>query len=615
MSFTGDNDAGSTENGLSVYKVIGAPGTGKTTRVVGNPELPDVTSLVMENLEQYDFEDQMIVTYTNAGVDEAADRLHAILDTPKYVIEDRVTTIHGQCYRLLGLDREQVVQHWDKRQFCDKMDLDFGYDDDADDIMAADKQEGNAFFDIFSWLQSNRKGIEEVGDCPQDWTGDRPFRHYAEQWLHYKHERNLVDFPDMIERVVSQGRQHLEANGLGVLFPEDDTTDREMFEAAREDPDLDPEALRGRGKWVDTKVLYVDEVQDLTPLQWDWYLMQKLVCQKTYIGGDDDQTIYGWAGANPNFMLDEEGDFEVLDRTYRIPRKIWETCDGVIQQVDKRQPKEVTPHGEGGEVVTLHRPSPNQVLEHAREGSVFILFRARYMINDFTDELHQAGIPYTNMSTFETWEKDIITLRDALAKCANGKEHISGDELQVMMDYADDEIINDKDAFSPHDRAMANLAGVKREKVEQMFKNPRLGMGSAITPKGFLDHCEEVNYYQQQAIVGNIKRGLEDLSPERVRIGTIHSAKGKEAETVILSLDSTKTILQNMAEDTMDQPDKRISDAERRVYYVGMTRASQKLVLAEGMIDPETSIQLKDLLDGYEPDVETASLGSERLRR
>jgi len=589
-----------------VYKVIGAPGTGKTTRVVGNPEIENHTSLVQQNLNEYPWEDQMIVTYTKAGTLEAAERLSKILDAPKYKIDDRVRTIHSVCYHLLDVDQDQVVQWWDKKNFCKQYDLGFGNDDEADDLMADDAEEGNLFFDIYGWLQSNRKSKEQYKQCPSEWDGEWEYEFLHERWEEWKSDRNKIGFGDMIERVVSKGRSQLENLGWGVLFPDEGTTDTEMFKSARDDPQRDPAVIRGKGAFVDTRVLYVDEVQDLTPLQWDWYLLQKLVCEKVYIGGDDDQTIYGWAGANPDFMLGEEGDFEVLDKTYRIPAEVWETCDGVIRQVDERQEKNVTPHGDGGEVVTLQRPSARQVIEHAQDGSVFILFRARYMIDEFTKKLHSYGIPYENMSTFETWSNDVVTLRNALAKVeeyhdrSNDKTpKLTGDELQVLKDYADDDMLTSKSLDDPTEQVFQNFGGVSVEKVDEMFNLPSAYSSRNLTAEKYIQSTEEVNYYQGQAILGNIKEGNTDMVPERVKIGTIHSSKGKEAETVILALDSTTTILDNMYEDVMNDPSKVISDAERRVYYVGMTRASQKLVLCEGILDANTTLHLDDLLDDY----------------
>lgn len=433
----------------TVYKVIGAPGTGKTTRVVGNPEL-DLDGLFIENLEDYDIDEQMIVTYTNSGVDEAADRLKRMLNGkggrpkyPKYKIEERVTTIHSQCYHTLDIDQEQVVDYWKKKKFCDKYDLKFSGTDDEDDIMAADTDAGNALFNIYGWLKSNMIPLEEHEKCPAPWEHSQDPQWLMEEWEAYKAENNYIGFSDMIERVVELGYDQLSNLGWGKLFPQGGGDEMEMFEQARLDTQREPELIRGKGAFVDTRVLYVDEVQDLTPLQWAWYLLQKLVAEEVYIGGDDDQTIYGWAGANPNFMLDEEGDFEVLETTYRIPREIWEECNGVIHQVDKRQEKEVEPNGDGGEVVHMHNPSARQVLQYAQEGTVMILLRARYHIDEFTDKLHSHGIPYDNMSTFDTWNDDIVKMRDALAKVDNGDESIKGDELSILMEYAEPHMIND----------------------------------------------------------------------------------------------------------------------------------------------------------------------------
>lgn len=590
-----------------VYKVIGAPGTGKTTRVVGNPDL-GLDGLFIENGDEYSLDEQMLVTYTNAGVDEAAERLSKMIDAPQYKIDERVTTIHSACYSTLndfggfdGLDREQVVQHWNKKNFCDAHGLEFGYDDDDDDIMAGDMEQGNALFRIYDWLQNNCIPISEWQQCPAEWEWKENPQELLEKWEMWKKERNLIGFGDMIEKVVELGRKQIINLGYGPLFVDDEMESDELFNKAREDPSRKPDKMRGKGAFIDTKVLYVDEVQDLTPLQWRWYLLQKLVCEKVYIGGDDDQTIYGWAGANPEFMLDEEGDFEVLDQTYRIPANIWETCDGVIQQVDKRQEKEVEPDGDGGEVITMRAPSGRQLAQHMDGDDVMILFRARYQINEFTDELHEQGIPYDNMSTFDTWNDDIVDLRDALAKIENGASSINGDELRALKEFAEDDMLRSDSGLSESETVMGQFAGIDMDRLDEIFRVEGPYGSHDFTAKNYLSNTEEVNYYQQEAILGNIQAGKTDRYPEEVRIGTIHSSKGKEAETVILALDSTKTILENMMEDAMEEGEPLlgetpISDAERRVYYVGMTRASQKLVLAQGAVNPDVCIELDQLL-------------------
>lgn len=590
-----------------VHRVIGAPGTGKTTRVVGNPEL-ELDGLFIENGRDYSLDEQMLVTYTNAGVNEAKERLAKMIDVPKYKIDERVTTIHSQCYSLLnddprfpGLDRKQVVDHYNKRNFCNKFGLEYGWDDDEDDIMGADMDEGNALFRIYGWLQNNLKDLEEWEDCPAEWTWDEDPVYLMKQWEEHKQEKGLVGFGDMIEGVLALGYKDLKNKGLGVLFPDESTSYREMFEAARRDPDRDPNELRGSGVFIDTKVLYIDEVQDLTSLQHRWYLLQKLVAEKVYLGGDDDQTIYGWSGADPSYMLDEEGDLEVLETTYRIPREIWDVCDGVIHQVNKRQEKRVQPNGEGGEVIMMRSPAKRQLIEYLKEGEWMILFRARYQIDEFCNNtLSEYGIPYRNMSTFDIWDDELVKLRDALAKLDNGANSIKGDELHILMEYAKDDMVLHDSGVTNTEKVMGQFGGISRDRLNDIFQLTNGRVEVELNAKNFLRQTDEVNYYEIQAILNNIRAGNIDMEPERIRIGTIHSAKGKEAPNILLATDSTQTILENMAEElgTLGAGTSfgEMTDAERRVYYVGMTRASERLILAQGVIDPERCIDINCLL-------------------
>jgi len=590
-----------------IEKKIGAPGTGKTTEVVGNPEL-GIRGLILQEMEHYNVTEQMLVTYTKSGVEEAQDRLYEMTDLPKYKIEDRVRTIHSAAYNLLnndqrfdGLDREQVVQFWNKKNYCETKGLDFGFDDEDDDIMGADMEEGNLLFRIYGWLQSNRKDLSEWPDCPADWTGDQDCEQLLRDWEEYKDRKNLVGFGDMIEKTLELGFEQLDNLGWGVLFPNEGTSTKEMFSAALEDSRRDPSVIRGQGAFVDTKVLYVDEVQDLTPLQWEWYMMQKLVCEKVYLGGDDDQSIYGWAGANPEFMLNEEGDVKVLDRTYRIPEEIWEVCDGVIRQVDVRQEKDVTPDGDGGEFVPIKRPSNREIMKYAKEGEVMILLRANYMVNEFTETLHEYGIPYRNMSTFDHWDEDLMNVASAFEKIERGDDSIKGDELQSLIDKAEDHMIKSGNGFSQKEMTMGTLGGIEIERVKEILNIPSQRLSGDITMESFIDATDEINHYEGEAIKGVVRNGNTDMDPDRVRIGTIHSSKGKEAETVILATDSTQTILDNMFEQLGLDPltmgsNTPLTDEERRVFYVGMTRASERLVLAEGMIEPDTALKMENIL-------------------
>jgi hypothetical protein len=144
--------------------------------------------------------------------------------------------------------------------------------------------------------------------------------------------------------------------------------------------------------------------------------------------------------------------------------------------------------------------------------------------------------------------------------------------------------------------------GVPSADVERMFNFRPVGGNKKLTLRQYLNNSKEyddgLNYYQCKAVRRNIVEGLEDLHPGRIKMGTIHSSKGKEAETVILATDTTQTIVENMETELLYDEDKYMTDGERRVYYVGMSRASEKLVLCEGLAGEDMNIPIQTLLEG-----------------
>ena len=59
--------------------------------------------------------------------------------------------------------------------------------------------------------------------------------------------------------------------------------------------------------------VFLDEAQDLSPLQWDMFFYIESKCARSYIAGDDDQTIYTFQGADPKIFIDLKGQFRSTD--------------------------------------------------------------------------------------------------------------------------------------------------------------------------------------------------------------------------------------------------------------------------------------------------------------
>ena len=111
---------------------------------------------------------------------------------------------------------------------------------------------------------------------------------------------------------------------------------------------------------------------------------------KSYIAGDDDQAIYTFQGADVDHFLDLEGKRTVLTQSYRVPSKVHELADLVVNRLSKRQPKIWKPRDEEGEVHRVH--SLRSV--DFREGKMLVLASANYMLDRVKDYLESWGYPY-----------------------------------------------------------------------------------------------------------------------------------------------------------------------------------------------------------------------------
>jgi DNA helicase II / ATP-dependent DNA helicase PcrA len=284
------------------------------------------------------------------------------------------------------------------------------------------------------------------------------------------------------------------------------------------------------------KAIFIDESQDLSPIQWKMFDILKNKTDDIYLAGDDDQAIYAWAGADVDRFIDEPADDEqVLEQSRRIPKAVQELSEIVLNRIEgKRKNKKYLPRDEEGSVEKIF--NLDQIDLHT--GNWLILSRTGSRLIEIMDLLREKGIYYQT----KKGKSFKVNLYKSVLNYEKSKDcPLTDAELSDIKEYTGKDIIN-------HDIPW----------YEAFEKAPQ----------------NEIQYIR--LMLSN----KEKLSLEpRVRLSTIHAAKGGEEDNVILILDNARKIRRAV----QDSPNKR--DEEHRVWYVAITRAKQKLYLHRAKIE------------------------------
>jgi len=101
-------------------------------------------------------------------------------------------------------------------------------------------------------------------------------------------------------------------------------------------------------KISEIEAVFLDEAQDLSPSQFDMFFYIEKNCKRSYIAGDDDQTIYTFQGADPNIFINLEKENlpkgwkakpDNQIESHRVPKKIHAKALEVLSQIENRLDK------------------------------------------------------------------------------------------------------------------------------------------------------------------------------------------------------------------------------------------------------------------------------------
>ncbi|MFB6162412.1 MAG: UvrD-helicase domain-containing protein [Halococcoides sp.] len=598
-------------DGTHVTRLFGGPGSGKTTALL------DRVEGILE--EDVDVRDVLVVSYTRAAAAEVRDRLAERLDTTPRHLQGNVCTMHAKAYELLGLSSADVVDESDKEAFCEEFGIEYEDENDSSRHRTARSTTmGNKIIATSQWLQRTSRDVADWYDVPFQWnveevrlppeidpnaqTGNKYTPTWPSDddrvdvpeairaWRTYKGENDIVGFADMLERVAQRS-----------LVPSVD-------------------------------YLVIDEFQDITTLQYEVYEEWKPHVDQVLIAGDDDQVVYAWQGADPDLLLDEAVDDDVvLPNSYRLPSKILEVVNREVEHIDKRQDKDLDPRKEGGTVEAVRRPSMLEVVRNVRgtveetDGSVMLLFRARYQMFQFIDEFIDEGIPFSVLTDQRMWT-------DRLTQYVRGIENLdAGEELTALQarrlaDMFADSAFGTGERDALFDAIEERTEAADTDDLQAIAIDPALiddHVPFAPDPSAAADMLRKVTSFQEASIGAYFAGDYQGMDPNRVRVGTIHSAKGREADHVLLATDLTEKVVEQMAATVRQEdltvegvddfskttsPVPTLTDNERRVFYVGMSRARERLVVLENLVDGAPTLPIDVLLNNRPTDEDPQAL-------
>ncbi len=392
--------------------------------------------------------------------------------------------------------------------------------------------------------------------------------------------------------------------------------------------------------------LMVDEYQDTNHVQ--YLLLKQLVGARNNICvvGDEDQSIYGWRGADIRNILDFERDFPgakviKLEQNYRSTATILNAASAVIANNELRKGKTLWTDAGDGEPITwlLVDSAESEAAEvvnrinSAGNGATLketvILYRTNAQSRPFEEKLRQQNIPYQivgGISFYQRKEiKDLLAYlkllvnprddvsflrvinypkrgigaktietisqlaqqhevtRYEIVRTAETHPELSG-KLRRLQPFAElMETFRAKIEKEPVDLLTENLVTELRLLEEIQNEDPVSGQTRVENIEAFIEGAAE---YARQHADANLADYLSEISlftdidaysaiENKLTLMTLHAAKGLEFDTVyMVGLEEGLFPLQR----TITEPQEL--EEERRLFYVGATRARRRLVLS-----------------------------------
>lgn len=559
----------------SITKLIGSPGSGKTTRLLEFAE---------EEASTYgtSYNELMFLTYSKSARYEATERIRGVYpDADEEDLEKRVKTVHGAALVACLVDGP--------------LDLRNRGDPDDDGKLIITEQEGNGLelFDFFFDSKDNCPTIRydtdtddpiqqlKQGDSSEIPLGNKLIAAYnyirTKDWELSDYRRTPFELDLSPARVIE-------------VF--------EKWEAFKQRHDLiqhhdyQKQAL-DNGYIPQTNVLIIDEFQDLSPLQIKLYEMWRDSgrIKRIYIAGDPHQAIYGFRGAEPMYFRRASVD-EVVhhEKSWRCPSAVIGSAVPVAEPIPEHDVSRVAARSDGGSVEHIDADGPldlsRLVFDGLDEhGEVYLLARTNRQAGKIAYGLREGGVPYLDLKPhgpLRRWKQPLPMILSAIQAVDDGRHLPIPVATALLKNLSPAPARREAQQRAEDDALSATKrirgAVITEDEYSEWF--PGIDRGRELVPQ------LSVKDWRRDLVEGAL-RSDADHHPEQVRVGTIHAAKGLESPHVMLFPAYTHKQLERFENGSEAE--------ERRLFYVGMTRASERLDLVHSYFQGKEFPPLKAL--------------------
>ena len=553
----------------------------------------------------------LALTFTNKAAKEMKTRVQSLIGQEK-AEEAWISTFHSTCARILRRDIEKIGY---SRSFTI-------FDDDDQQRVLKEILKQLNIDDKFLPVREIKSKISDAKNrmqTPDEWFAKT-----------LRDRRN-----SMIHDVMTEYETRMKTlNALDF----DDLLLKTLILLADHPPVL--EVYRRRFRYV-----MVDEYQDTNRTQYELLRLLTAESRNLCVVGDDDQSIYGWRGADIRNILEFENDYPdaaviKLEQNYRSTGNILDAANQVIAHNEGRKDKTLWTEHDAGEKITVYcaqdeRDEAAWIIQQIQTlkrngtalGEIAVLYRTNAQSRIPEEVLMQAGIPYRVFGGQKFYErkeiKDILAYLRVIANPSDDisltriinvpKRSIGDTTVQVLSEYARRQGIpiyaamaslpeelgsRARNSISDFFRMMTMLGAMKEsmnleEFIDEMIS--RTGLEEQYRKEDTeesLNRIENIQefrgsvhefvqlseqptleaYLENVALVTDLDRA-EDQSGY-VTLMTLHSAKGLEFDNVFIPgmeegiFPSSRSF----------EEDNRLEE-ERRLMYVGITRARKRLYL------------------------------------